>query len=157
MAAWQKTTSVLSRKSLRARVSGHNAQTGGLCARVTPEGITPHLVWDLLSYCENLAGVSCKLRVSVSALRSILEEHCETGADLKSLYAEELVRRRFHNPQPCLPCYRQHVARQGARIRSCRNPARTGLAEKLGRRNVSTTLRHPQAAFSEPRSVKDGA
>ena len=24
-------------------------------------------------------------------------------------------------------------------------------------RNVSTTLRHPQAAFSEPRSVKDGA
>ena len=25
------------------------------------------------------------------------------------------------------------------------------------RRNVSTTLRHPQAAFSEPRSVKDGA
>ena len=67
-----------------------------LCARHA-EGVTSHLVWDLLSYCENLAGVSCKLRVSVSALRSILEEHCETGADLKGLYAEEIARRRFHN------------------------------------------------------------
>ena len=33
-----------------------------------------------------------------------------------------------------------------------------GIAlDALEQRNVSTTLRHPQAAFSEPRSVKDGA
>ena len=31
------------------------------------------------------------------------------------------------------------------------------VARKDQIRNVSTTLRHPQAAFSEPRSVKDGA
>ena len=67
-----------------------------LCARHA-EGTTPHLVEDLLSYCENLAGVSCKLRVSVSVLRCILEEYRETGADLKRLYTEEIARRRFHN------------------------------------------------------------
>ncbi len=33
---------------------------------------------------------------------------------------------------------------------------RESLKEDVDR-NVSTTLRHPQAAFSEPRSVKDGA
>ena len=32
-----------------------------------------------------------------------------------------------------------------------------GFTHYWGKRNVSTTLRHPQAAFSEPRSVKDGA
>ena len=31
------------------------------------------------------------------------------------------------------------------------------VAPRMLNRNVSTTLRHPQAAFSEPRSVKDGA
>ena len=67
-----------------------------LCARHA-EGITPRLVRDLLNYCENVAGVSCKLRMSVSALRCIVEEYYETGADLKSLYAEEIARRRFDN------------------------------------------------------------
>lgn len=60
-------------------------------------GLTQVLLRDLLSYCEALAGVSCKLRESVSALRCILEEHCETGAELKSLYAEEVARRRFRS------------------------------------------------------------
>ena len=35
--------------------------------------------------------------------------------------------------------------------------AQFGEGFLLAARNVSTTLRHPQAAFSEPRSVKDGA
>lgn len=72
------------------------ADRRALCACHT-DGLTPYLVRDLLAYCERLACVSCKLRESVSALRCILEEHCETGADLKSLYAEEIARRRFHN------------------------------------------------------------
>jgi len=61
------------------------------------DGVTPRLLRDLLDYCDNLSGVSCKLRQSVSALRCILEEHCETGADLKGLYAQEIASRRFHS------------------------------------------------------------
>ena len=67
-----------------------------LCARHTG-GITPDLMRDLLGYCEALATVRCKLRESVSALRCILEDHCESGADLKGLYAAEIARRRFHS------------------------------------------------------------
>jgi DNA helicase-2/ATP-dependent DNA helicase PcrA len=67
-----------------------------LCARHT-EGITPHLLRDLLGYCEALASVRCKLRESVSALRCVLEEHCEAATDLKGLYAAETAGRRFHS------------------------------------------------------------
>jgi DNA helicase-2/ATP-dependent DNA helicase PcrA len=67
-----------------------------LCARHA-EGITPQLLRDLLSYCANIANIRCKLRESVSALRCVLEEHCETGTDLKGLYAAEIARRRFHS------------------------------------------------------------
>lgn len=67
-----------------------------LCTRHTG-GITPELLRDLLDYCQALATVRCKLRESVSALRSILEEHCETGAGLKGLYAAEIGRRRFQS------------------------------------------------------------
>lgn len=61
------------------------------------KGITPHLIFDLLEYCDRLAGVSCKLRESVSALRCILEEHLESDADLKSLYAGEIAQRKYHS------------------------------------------------------------
>ena len=86
---------------IRRIIGGENqrpqrADRRALCARHA-EGITPHLMCDLLSYCGNLANVSCKLRESVSALRCILEEHCATGADLKGLYAAEIARRRFHS------------------------------------------------------------
>ena len=67
-----------------------------LCAQHA-EGITPHLLRNLLIYCENVSAVLCKLRESVSVLRCILEAHCETGAELKRLYADEIARRRFQN------------------------------------------------------------
>ncbi len=74
----------------------HRADRRELCARHS-EGVTAHLVRDLLGYCEALASVRCKLRESVSALRCILEDHCETGTDLKELYAAEIARRQFHS------------------------------------------------------------
>ena len=67
-----------------------------LCAQHA-EGISPHLLRDILIYCENVSAVLCKLRESVSVLRCILEAHCETGAELKRLYADEIARRRFQN------------------------------------------------------------
>jgi AAA domain len=72
------------------------ADRRALCERHC-DGVTLHLLGDLLTYCSSLAGVSCKLRESVSALRCILEEQCETGAELKALYADEIARRRFHS------------------------------------------------------------
>lgn len=74
----------------------HRADRRKLCAQHS-EGTTPHLLRDLLEYCEALASVRCKLRESVSALRCILEDYFESGADLKSLYAAEIARRRFHS------------------------------------------------------------
>lgn len=74
----------------------HRADRRELCARHA-EGVTTHLLRDLLGYCEALANVRCKLLESVSALRCILEEHCDTAADLKALYAAEIARRRFHS------------------------------------------------------------
>lgn len=60
-------------------------------------GTTPQLVADLLVYLERASGVSCKLRESVSALKCILEEHLQTGADIKQLYAEEIAKRKHQN------------------------------------------------------------
>lgn len=74
----------------------HRADRRALCER-HGEGVTPRLLRELMTYCGNLPGVSCKLRESVSVLRCILEEQCETGADLKGLYAAEIARRRFQS------------------------------------------------------------
>ena len=68
------------------------------------EGTTPHLLFDLLEYIERLDGVSCKLRESVSALKCILEEHIESGADLKSLYADEITKRKYQSRSNVYRC-----------------------------------------------------
>ena len=68
------------------------------------EGTTPHLLFDLLEYIERLDGVSCKLRESISALKCILEEHIELGADLKSLYADEITKRKYQNRSNVYRC-----------------------------------------------------
>ena len=46
---------------------------------------------------EHIDATSCKLRESVSALKCILEEHFETGADIKLLYAEEIAKRKHQS------------------------------------------------------------
>lgn len=58
-------------------------------------GVTPALLLDLLGYIEGSKGISCKLLDSVSALRSILEQHMTGGAALESLYSEEIAQRKF--------------------------------------------------------------
>ena len=68
------------------------------------QGISPTLLADLLGHVTGLDGVSCKLRESVSALKCILEEHFSSGADLMSLYAEEISRRKYHSRSNVFRC-----------------------------------------------------
>lgn len=58
------------------------------------EGTTPGLLRALLDYIERQDEISCKLRESLSALKCILEKHIETGVDRKSLYADEIIKRK---------------------------------------------------------------
>ena len=58
-------------------------------------GTTPQLVFDLLEYTERIDGTSCKLKESVSALKCIVEEHRDTSTDLKTLYADEIGKRKW--------------------------------------------------------------
>jgi AAA domain len=57
-------------------------------------GTTPRLISDLLEYVGQISGTSCKLRESVSALKCILEDHFDTGAEIKALYAQEIAKRK---------------------------------------------------------------
>jgi hypothetical protein len=70
------------------------ADRSALCDRHN-EGATPSLLLDLLNYVETCKESSRKLRDSISALRSILEQHLDSGLDLKSLYAEEIAQRKY--------------------------------------------------------------
>ncbi len=66
-------------------------------------GTTPRLLLDLLEYIEK-HGVPCKLKDSVSALKCILEEHLTSGADLKTVYADEIGRRKYQNRSGIYRC-----------------------------------------------------
>ena len=68
------------------------------------EGTTPHLLLALLEYTEQQSEVNCKLRESVSALKCILEEHIDTGADLKALYADEVSKRKYQSRSNIFRC-----------------------------------------------------
>lgn len=74
-----------------------------LCEKHTA-GTTPHLLFDLLQYIEPLAGVSCKLKESVSALKCILEKHLESGTDLRPLYADEITKRKYQSRSSVYRC-----------------------------------------------------
>ena len=67
-------------------------------------GTTPELLLDLLTYIEGMDGVPCKRRESVSALKCILEEHIESGADLASLYAAEIASRKYQSRSNVYRC-----------------------------------------------------
>lgn len=74
-----------------------------LCEKHT-SGTTPELVFDLLQYAESVSGVSCKLSESASALKCIAEGYCERRVDLKTLYADEIRRRKHHNRRNSYRC-----------------------------------------------------
>lgn len=50
-----------------------------------------------LEYLEGCGKVRRKLRESLSALKCLLEQHVESGADLKSLYADEIAKRKHRS------------------------------------------------------------
>jgi DNA helicase-2/ATP-dependent DNA helicase PcrA len=68
------------------------------------EGTTPELLLALLEYTEGLKGISCKLTESISALKCILEKHIESGTDLRSLYADEIAKRKFQSRSNVYRC-----------------------------------------------------
>jgi DNA helicase-2/ATP-dependent DNA helicase PcrA len=74
-----------------------------LCDRHT-EGATPSLLLDLLNYVEARDGISRKLRDSISALRSILEQNLGSGMDLKSLYVDEIAQRKYQSRSRAYRC-----------------------------------------------------
>jgi hypothetical protein len=57
-------------------------------------GTTHRLISDLLQYVGQIRETSCKLRESVSALKCILEGHFESGTEIKTLYAQEIAKRK---------------------------------------------------------------
>lgn len=74
-----------------------------LCEKHT-KGTTPGLVFDLIKYLEGIGKAICKLSESVSALKCIVEEHHETGADLKTLYANEIGKRKYQSRSSVYRC-----------------------------------------------------
>ena len=68
------------------------------------KGTTPELVFDLVKYLEGINGASCKLSESVHALKCIVEEHHETGTDLKTLYANEIGKRKYQSRSNVFRC-----------------------------------------------------
>lgn len=74
-----------------------------LCEKHT-NGINPQLIFDLLEYCKRIVGASCKLAESVSALKCIVEEHYETGLDIKTLYANEIRNRKHQSRSNVYRC-----------------------------------------------------
>lgn len=74
-----------------------------LCENHT-SGTTPQLLFDLIEYTERIDRSSCKLSESVSALKCIVEEHREKGTDLKTLYADEIGKRKYQSRSNVYRC-----------------------------------------------------
>jgi DNA helicase-2/ATP-dependent DNA helicase PcrA len=74
-----------------------------LCQKHT-NGTTPQLVFDLIEYAERIDRTSCNLSESVSALKCIVEEHHETNTDLKTLYANEIGKRKYQGRSNVYRC-----------------------------------------------------
>jgi DNA helicase IV len=53
---------------------------------------------------QNNVVLPCKLKESASALQCILEAHLETGAGIKTLYADEIARRKYHSRSNAYRC-----------------------------------------------------
>ena len=83
--------------------SPRRADRQSLCQMYT-NGATPQLLYSLLHYIENIDGTSCKLRESVSAFKCIAEEHFANGNDLRTLYAEEIRKRKYQSRSSVYRC-----------------------------------------------------
>lgn len=57
-----------------------------------------------LEYLEGCGKVTPKLRESISALKCILEQHVESGANLESLYADEIAKRKHRSRDKAYRC-----------------------------------------------------
>lgn len=90
---------ILKGEKQRPRLAARKA----LC-EIHSAGTTPDLLLALLEYVERSDGVNCKLKESVSALKCILEEHIDTSADLKSLYAHEISKRKYQSRSNVFRC-----------------------------------------------------
>jgi len=74
-----------------------------LCANHST-GTNPELVYDLIEYLDQIEGTSCKLSESVSALKCIVEEQRESGEDLRTLYAEQIGKRKYQSRSNVYRC-----------------------------------------------------
>ena len=90
---------ILKGENQRPRRSDRKA----LC-QIHTEGTTPQLLLALLEYVEGLRGVTCKRRESVSALKCILEKHIDTPTSLKTLYADEIAKRKYQSRNNVFRC-----------------------------------------------------
>jgi DNA helicase-2/ATP-dependent DNA helicase PcrA len=92
------------RKILRGEAQRpRRADRQALCEKHTA-GATAGLLLDLLQHIESRAGISCKLRESVTALKCILEAHLQSDTDLKILYADEIARRKYQSRSHVYRC-----------------------------------------------------
>ena len=57
-----------------------------------------------LKYLEGCGKVTPKLRESISTLKCILEQHIESGANLESLYADEIAKRKHRSRDKAYRC-----------------------------------------------------
>jgi DNA helicase-2/ATP-dependent DNA helicase PcrA len=83
------------------------------------EGVTPHLLADLLEYVGSNSDIPCKLKESVSALRCILEAHLQTAADIKALYADEIARRKYDSRSNVYRCIGSTLLVKGLEFDHC--------------------------------------
>ena len=89
-----------------------------LCEKHT-SGTTPQLVFDLVEYIERIGGTSCKLTESISALKCIVEGHRDTGTDLKTLYADEIGKRKYQSRSNVYRCIGSTLLVKGLEFDHC--------------------------------------
>jgi AAA domain len=80
------------------------ADRRAMCAK-HQQGVTSHLLSDLLAYVSDGLGKPTKLNESVSALKCILEANLSEGsADFNALYANEIARRKYYSRSHIYRC-----------------------------------------------------
>jgi len=89
-----------------------------LCKKYN-SGTTPQLVFDLLEYIERIGGTSCKLTESISVLKCIVEEYRDTGTDLKTLYADEIGKRKYQSRSNVYRCIGSTLLVKGLEFDHC--------------------------------------
>ena len=81
----------------------HRLDRKALC-ETYGQGTLVQKLLGLIEYIGSISKVTLKLRASVSALKCILEEYIEFGGDLKSLYADEITKRKYRRQNDVYRC-----------------------------------------------------